>query len=176
MRLLRFRQQRGTTMGSRREARLSLWYGVLPVLLCAAAAAALTAGLINLHSSQRAQNVLGDTARDIEQILPHIRGELDELAAGKPDASAIRLHEWIVECDEEMRHARKDFKRLLAGQPDYSGVGEEWDEVVAHTRWLVDALGAGGGYILGPSHAFQADVPLENVLTVYETALGREIY
>jgi len=49
------------------------------------------------------------------------------------------------------------------------------DEVVARTRWLLDTLGAGGGYILGPSHAFQADVPLENVLAVYETALGRKL-
>ena len=48
------------------------------------------------------------------------------------------------------------------------------DEVVAHTRWLIDTLGAGGGYVLGPGHVFQADVPLENVLAVYETALAAD--
>jgi hypothetical protein len=28
-------------------------------------------------------------------------------------------------------------------------------------------LGAGGGYILGPAHLFQPDVPPENILAVY---------
>jgi len=46
-------------------------------------------------------------------------------------------------------------------------------EVVASTRWLIETLGKGGGYIIAPSHVFQADVPVENVLAVYETALGR---
>lgn len=49
------------------------------------------------------------------------------------------------------------------------------DEVAAHTRWLIATLGKNGGYILGPSHVFQADVPIDNVLAVYETALGRKL-
>ena len=31
-------------------------------------------------------------------------------------------------------------------------------------------LGAGGGYILGPSHNIQPDVPLQNILAFYEAA------
>ena len=34
---------------------------------------------------------------------------------------------------------------------------------------LVDMLGRGGGFILGPCHNIQPDTPLENVLTVYST-------
>ena len=30
--------------------------------------------------------------------------------------------------------------------------------------------GAGGGYILGPSHAIQAGTPLENIVTMFDTA------
>jgi uroporphyrinogen decarboxylase len=45
-------------------------------------------------------------------------------------------------------------------------------QVSGEVRRLIDTLGRGGGYILAPSHALQADVPLGNVLAMYETALG----
>jgi uroporphyrinogen decarboxylase len=34
-------------------------------------------------------------------------------------------------------------------------------------------VGAGGGFILAPSHHIQPDTPLENVLTVYRTVAKR---
>lgn len=40
-------------------------------------------------------------------------------------------------------------------------------EVEAEARRYGDVLGAGGGYILGPTHLFQPDVPPENILAVY---------
>ncbi|HPC15652.1 MAG TPA: uroporphyrinogen decarboxylase family protein [Candidatus Hydrogenedentes bacterium] len=40
------------------------------------------------------------------------------------------------------------------------------------TRRLIDIVGKDGGLILAPSHVFQDDVPLENIIAVYETALG----
>jgi uroporphyrinogen decarboxylase len=40
-------------------------------------------------------------------------------------------------------------------------------EVQAEVRRYREVLGAGGGYILGPSHLFQPDVPPENVFAVY---------
>jgi uroporphyrinogen decarboxylase len=49
------------------------------------------------------------------------------------------------------------------------------DEVREHTRKLIAEMSRGGGYILGPAHAFQGDVPVENVLAVYEAALGRRL-
>jgi uroporphyrinogen decarboxylase len=39
----------------------------------------------------------------------------------------------------------------------------------------IQTLGRCGGYIVAPSHAYQPDTPLENVLAVYETVLGRKI-
>jgi uroporphyrinogen decarboxylase len=39
----------------------------------------------------------------------------------------------------------------------------------------IGTLGRHGGYIVAPSHAFQPDTPLENVLAVYETVLDRRI-
>ena len=40
-------------------------------------------------------------------------------------------------------------------------------QVAAEARRYCEVLGAGGGYILGPAHLFQPDVPPENILAVY---------
>ena len=40
-------------------------------------------------------------------------------------------------------------------------------EVEAEVRRYCEVLGKGGGYILGPAHLFQPDVPPENILAVY---------
>jgi uroporphyrinogen decarboxylase len=47
------------------------------------------------------------------------------------------------------------------------------EEVRQETLRLIDIFGKNGGYILGPSHVFQADVPVANVLAIYEAGLGR---
>ncbi len=41
-------------------------------------------------------------------------------------------------------------------------------EIAAEVRRYCEVLGNGGGYILGPAHLFQPDVPPENVLAVYQ--------
>ena len=57
-------------------------------------------------------------------------------------------------------HGGIDMQRLLPhGSPA---------EVRAEVRRYCETLGRGGGYILGPAHLFQPDVPPENVLAVYE--------
>jgi len=43
------------------------------------------------------------------------------------------------------------------------------EAVRAEARRYAEVLGRGGGYILGPAHLFQPDVPPENVLAVYES-------
>ncbi len=44
-------------------------------------------------------------------------------------------------------------------------------EVEAEVRRYCEVLGKGGGYILGPAHLFQPDVPPENVMAVYRGAV-----
>jgi uroporphyrinogen decarboxylase len=44
------------------------------------------------------------------------------------------------------------------------------EEVTAEVRQRIAMLGAGGGYILGPSHAIQAGTPPENILALFDTA------
>ena len=46
-------------------------------------------------------------------------------------------------------------------------------EIVAEVDRLMDEVGAGGGFLLAPSHNLQPDTPLENVLTVYRTVAKR---
>jgi len=46
-------------------------------------------------------------------------------------------------------------------------------EVEAEVNRLMEDVGRGGGYILGPSHNIQPDTPLQNVLAVYETVAKR---
>jgi uroporphyrinogen decarboxylase len=44
------------------------------------------------------------------------------------------------------------------------------DGVRAEVCRLIDVLGCGGGYILGPSHAIQAGTPPENIVALFDTA------
>ena len=44
------------------------------------------------------------------------------------------------------------------------------EEVAAEVQDLIRVLGVGGGYVLAPSHALQADTPPENIVAMYEAA------
>jgi uroporphyrinogen decarboxylase len=44
------------------------------------------------------------------------------------------------------------------------------EDVVSEVRRRISQLAPGGGYILAPSNHLQADVPAENVITLFETA------
>lgn len=46
-------------------------------------------------------------------------------------------------------------------------------EIQQEVNRLMDVVGAGGGYIIAPSHHIQPDTPLENVLAFYETVARR---
>jgi len=44
-------------------------------------------------------------------------------------------------------------------------------QVADEVRRLIDILGEGGGYVLGPGHTYiQVDAPIENIMTMYQTA------
>jgi len=46
------------------------------------------------------------------------------------------------------------------------------EDVRAEVKHLIRVLGRNGGYILGPSHAIQAGTPSENVVALFDTAVG----
>ena len=45
----------------------------------------------------------------------------------------------------------------------------------AEARHRLDVIAPGGGYIFAPAHCIQPDTPLENVLAIYEEALGKPL-
>jgi uroporphyrinogen decarboxylase len=46
------------------------------------------------------------------------------------------------------------------------------DDVRRTVRTMINVLGEGGGFILAPTHVLQTDVPTENVLALYDTAVA----
>ena len=82
---------------------------------------------------------------------------LDPIQPTGPDMSPDRLAADFG--DQLCFHGGIDMQRLLPhGSPA---------EVRNEVERYCEALGRGGGYILGPAHFFQPDVPPENVLAVY---------
>jgi len=49
------------------------------------------------------------------------------------------------------------------------------EECRAEARHRLDVIAKGGGYIFSPAHCIQPDTPVENVLAVYEEALGKKL-
>ena len=49
------------------------------------------------------------------------------------------------------------------------------EQVRGEVSRLISIFGRNGGYILAPSHVFQGDVPIENVVAVYEIALNKKL-
>jgi uroporphyrinogen decarboxylase len=48
-------------------------------------------------------------------------------------------------------------------------------EVRAHVRQQIDTLAPGGGFVFQQVHNIQADIPPENIVAMFETALGRKL-
>jgi uroporphyrinogen-III decarboxylase len=46
-------------------------------------------------------------------------------------------------------------------------------EIQREVNRLMEQVGAGGGFIISPSHHLQPDIPLENVLAFYRTVARR---
>ena len=75
---------------------------------------------------------------------------------------------------------KRDFGDVLSfwgGAVDTQGVlpyGTP-QEVRDDVRRNIDALAPGGGYVFNTVHNIQADVPVENLIAMYETLLGRKI-
>jgi uroporphyrinogen-III decarboxylase len=49
------------------------------------------------------------------------------------------------------------------------------EEVRAETRRRIDELGSEGGYVLGAVHNIQPDVPVANILAMYDEARTHRI-
>jgi len=71
---------------------------------------------------------------------------------------------------------KKNFGRRLclwgAIDGQHAVIEKNADEVREYVRNLVNLGAPGGGFVVGPTHAFTEDTPLANVIAVYETLRG----
>lgn len=128
-----------------------------------------------------------------KQIKPHIKRIVDTIRSYKPDIK-IMLHSdgMIAPLMEDMIELGIDVVHPLEPLPSMNlpEIKEKYgdrlsflgaidishampgtiDEVIAEAKLRISQLAPGGGYILAPSNHMQSDVPLENVIALYEAA------
>jgi uroporphyrinogen decarboxylase len=105
--------------------------------------------------------VLYHSCGSIATFIPDLIGlGIDVLDPVQPVSPQMQPERLKAEYGDRLSfHGGIDMQRLL---PTASP-----EEVAAEVWRYCDVLGAGGGYILGPAHLFQPDVPPENILAVY---------
>ena len=128
-----------------------------------------------------------------EFIKPVVGRVIDEIRSVRPDIKIMlhsdgnitRLIPEIIDLGADVLHPlepipgldhkaiKEEFGQSLAflGAIDIShAMPGTKEQVVEEAKTRIEALAPGGGYILAPSNHLQADVPPENVVTLYETA------
>ena len=109
--------------------------------------------------------VLFHTCGVITPFVPElIRLGVDVLDPIQPVGAEMRPESLKASFGEQLCfHGGIDMQHLLPhGTPA---------QVAAETRRYCEVLGRNGGYILGPAHLFQPDVPPENIFALYQARL-----
>lgn len=109
------------------------------------------------------------------KVMTHSCGAVVELIEDFLDAGVDILdpvQTTAVGMDPAELKRRFGGRLVFHGGLDTQGVLPKSDEeaVRAHVRSLIGTLGQGGGYILAPCNAIQADTPPRNVVAMYEEA------
>ena len=102
--------------------------------------------------------VMHHTCGGVRPLIPlMLQRGLDVLQSLQPEAPGMQPRELKAEFGDRLAfHGGVSVQRTLPfGSPQ---------DVRAEVRDRIEALGRGGGYILGTSHNIQADTPIENVL------------
>jgi uroporphyrinogen decarboxylase len=119
--------------------------------------------LVHAYGAKVSHHCCG-SSRDL--IPRFIRCGMDALQTIQPQAAGMDPYE-----------LKRDFAGQIAlhGAVDVQGWLQRArpGEIAAEVNRLMDEVGAGGGFILAPSHHIQPDTPLENVLAVYRTVARR---
>jgi uroporphyrinogen decarboxylase len=107
----------------------------------------------------------------------HTCGNFRPLLPDIIDAGVDIIHSMQYSCpDMEPEGLKRDFGNSVVfwgGMDVQNFLPKASPQQVKDTvKRMVDIMGAGGGYIFGPSHNIQADVSPDNIVAMYETALS----
>jgi uroporphyrinogen decarboxylase len=122
--------------------------------------------LAHEYGAKAMMHSCGDTS-DLQ--LTFIDMGLDVLDAMQPEPPGMR----DIEKLRRMTHGKLAYCGLISTQ-DTLPHGTV-DQCRAEARHRLDVIARGGGYIFAPAHCIQPDTPLENILAVFEEALGRQL-
>ncbi|GAB4576313.1 MAG: uroporphyrinogen decarboxylase family protein [Anaerolineae bacterium] len=107
------------------------------------------------------------------KIMAHSDGMIAKLVPEYIDLGIDVLHplEPVPALDQAAIKAEYGDRLAFLGGIDIShAMRGSREDVIAEARRCITALAPGGGYILAPSNHLQADVPPENVITLFEAA------
>jgi uroporphyrinogen decarboxylase len=113
-------------------------------------------------------------AREINpdiQVQYHSDGKINDLVPDLMNVGVTILNPVQPECVDH-RWIKAEYGERLAfcgglGVQSVLPFGTP-DEVRAHVKDVIEALGVGGGLIIGPSHVIERDTPLENILAMLD--------
>lgn len=136
------------------------------------------------HPDMYKKSIFPYQKRYVDAIKAHTRAKIFHHVCG----SAYKLLPGLIECgvqvlnpvqvsaaDMEPARLKKEFGKDLVfhGGIDVQKVlpfGEP-QTVKDEVKRIIDTLAPGGGFILAPSHNLQDDIPVENIIAMYEAAL-----
>jgi len=109
------------------------------------------------------------------KVMIHCDGGVRPLLPGMIEAGIDILNPLQVTAGGmEPKALKRDFGDALVFQggldTQHLLINATPEEVAQATRELIDTLAPGGGYLFGPSHNILADIPMENVIAMFETA------
>lgn len=107
------------------------------------------------------------------KIMLHSDGMIEKLVPEFIDLGIDVLHplEPVPALDQAaIKAAYGDWIAFLGGIDISHAMPGSRDDVIAEVRQRIGQLAPGGGYILAPSNHLQTDVPVENVVTLYDSA------
>lgn len=121
---------------------------------------------------ERLINVIKDHNPDTKVML-HSDGAITKLIPDMVSLGVDVIHPLEPLAATEIPAVKETFGKQVSflGAIDIShAMPGTHEDVIAETKLRISQLASGGGYILAPSNHLQADVPAENVVTLFEAA------
>ena len=122
--------------------------------------------LAHEYGAKAMMHSCGDTS-DLQPTF--IAMGLDVLDAMQPEPPGMR----DIETLRRKTHGKLAYCGLISTQQTLPH--GTVDACRAEARHRLDVIAKGGGYIFAPAHCIQPDTPIENILAVFEEALGHRL-